>query len=229
MESSLERWRARWRRLRHPALLRLVQGITPQSTQWGFDRGTPVDRYYIESFLRTHRLDIHGRVLEIQNNAYTERYGIEVTQSHVLDVDARNPRATIVADLMEANSVPENAIDCVILTQTLQFMDDPRVAVANLYRCLSPGGVLLATMPGISAIDGALANVDYWRFTAASAQQVFGACFGARNVSLRAYGNVLTAMAFLTGMAKQELARRELDAYDERFPVIIAVRAVKMR
>ena len=38
---------------------------------------------------------------------------------------------------------------------------------------------------------------------------------------------VLAAIAFLTGMARQELSEPELDVNDRRFPVIIAVRAVK--
>jgi hypothetical protein len=40
----------------------------PLSDQYGFDRGTPVDRRYIEAFLRVHRDAIQGRVLEVQDN-----------------------------------------------------------------------------------------------------------------------------------------------------------------
>lgn len=229
MELSRGNLHTRWRRLRHPTFLRLVQGTEPLSERWGLDRGNPIDRYYIESFLRQHRQDIHGHVLEIQNNAYTRRYGIQVTQSDVLDMDAQNPQATVVTDLTHADNIADDSMDCVILTQTLQFLYDPDTAVAHIHRFLRPDGVVLATMPGVSRIDGALANVDYWRFTIASAQKLFGDCFGAKHISLRAYGNVLTAMAFLTGISRQELTRKELDAYDERFPVIVAVRAVKAK
>src|SRR5215218_7850047 len=31
--------------------LRLGRHVTPVSREWGFDRGTPVDRYYVECFL----------------------------------------------------------------------------------------------------------------------------------------------------------------------------------
>lgn len=37
----------------------------PLSASYGFDRGTPVDRLYIEEFLKLHSDDVRGRVLEI--------------------------------------------------------------------------------------------------------------------------------------------------------------------
>ena len=43
--------------------------------------------------------------------------------------------------------------DCAIVTQTLQFVYDVRAALATLHRILAPGGVLLATVPGITKIS----------------------------------------------------------------------------
>ena len=63
---------------------------------WGLERGTPVDRVYIEDFLSRHRQDIHGRVLEVKDRAYTERFGTGVEQADVVDVDQENGLATIV-------------------------------------------------------------------------------------------------------------------------------------
>ena len=70
-------------------------------------------------------------------------------------------------------------------------------------------------------------SLDYLRFTATSCSSLFGEVFGAERITVRSYGNVLTAIAFLTGMAYEELSRRELDANDENFPVILGVRAIK--
>src|SRR5438046_1805575 len=47
----------------------------PFSRDWGFDRGTPVDRYYLHAFLDKHRQYIRGDVLEIQAPIYTREYG----------------------------------------------------------------------------------------------------------------------------------------------------------
>jgi hypothetical protein len=213
----------RWRRRVRPAWLTAL-GTRPASDHWGFDRGTPVDRYYIAQFLAEHRGDIHGRVLEVRDSEYTDRFGAGVIAREVLDIDAANPRATIVADL--AANVPGERCDCFILTQTLQFVYDVRAAVMNARGLLCPGGVLLATMPAVSRVaPRAGLDADYWRFTRASCTRLFGDVFGADAVSVRTYGNVYAATAFLRGMALEELSRRKLDRHDPYFPVIIAVRA----
>jgi hypothetical protein len=93
------------RRLVRPSGIAAL-ATTPVSTQWGFDRGTPVDRWYIERFLAEHTADIRGRALEIRNADYVERFGRGVVRADVLDIDESNPRATIVADLTAADHVP---------------------------------------------------------------------------------------------------------------------------
>ncbi len=215
----------RWRRLLRPAWLGTVRTTHPVSDGWGFDRGMPVDRYYIERFLEGHRSDIHGCVLEIKDNDYTNRFGVGVERSEVLDINAHNPQATIIGDLAADNALPPNTFDCFILTQTLQFIYDTRAVLAQAHRCLRPEGVLLVTVPTLSKLDRRL--TDYWRFTPASCALLFGEVFGADNVNIESFGNVLTAVSFLLGMAKQELVQRELDEVDKFFPVIIGVRAVK--
>ena len=39
------------------------------------------------------------------------------------------------------------------------------------------------------------------------------------------YGNVLTATAFLMGMAAEDLRQAELDRADPSFPVVVGIRA----
>jgi SAM-dependent methyltransferase len=222
-------WRQRVRRLLRPAWLGTLRRTTPLSPHWGEDRGTPVDRYYIERFLDAHRGDIRGRVLEVKDSAYTRQFGGEaVAVADVLDADARNPQATIIADLAAADNVPANSYDCLILTQTLQLIYDTRAALRHAARVLRPGGVLLVSVPVVSQI---MPNVeflrDYWRFTEASCTALFGEQFGPAQVTVRARGNVLSSIAFLAGMAHEELTRRELETDDPAFPLVVTVRAVK--
>jgi SAM-dependent methyltransferase len=226
--SAATLWRQRFRRLRRPAWVGVLRRTKPLSDTWGFDRGNPVDRYYIEQFLDEHRADIRGRVLEIRSSTYTDRFGAGVVGRDVVDIDATNARATIIADLSGSEGIPESRFDCCILTQTLQFILDTRAVIANLYRMLRPGGVLLVTVPSISRIAPRYGlERDYWRFTAASCRALFGDRFGPAQVMVRSYGNVLAAVAFLMGMAAEELRPRQLDTIDEYFPTILAVRAVK--
>ena len=220
-------WRRRLRRLARPAWLAPFR-TTPVSPCWGFDRGTPVDRHYIESFLSDHRSDIRGRVVELRGSDYTDRFGTAVTQREILDIDPANPRATIIADLAAADAVPAASFDCFVLTQTLQFIFDVRAAVTQVHRMLRPDGVVLATVPAVSRIAPRYGlEQDYWRFTAASCRVLFGSAFGPGAVTVRSYGNVRTATAFLSGIASEELPRSALDIEDDYFPVIIAIRATK--
>ena len=208
-----------------------LRRLSPLSDQFGYDRGQPVDRYYIERFLARHADDIRGRVLEVADNSYTRFFGGErVTQSDVLDVAKDNPQATILADLTCGETIPSDAFDCIVLTQTLHLVYDVRAAIRTLYRILRPGGVLLATFPGISQStvdDRAAAGSWYWGFTAHSADRLLKETFAPERVRVEAHGNVLTAMAFLYGLAAEELRPHELDHRDERYDLLVAARAVK--
>jgi SAM-dependent methyltransferase len=213
--------------LRHPAFLGTIRRTTPLSDHWGRDRGTPVDRYYIEHFLEGARTAIRGRVLEVMNADYTCRFGAAVERSDVLDIDPTNPSATIVADLANADDVASETFDCFILTQTLQYIYDLRSAVEHAHRILRPGGTLLCTVPTVSRIARRELDSEYWRLTTAGCARLFGDVFAGGVVEVRARGNVLSAVAFLVGMAREELSSRELDRDDPFFPVIVTVRATK--
>lgn len=208
---------------------RLLERAEPVSRQFGFDRGQPIDRRYIECFLAEHRGDVRGRVLEIGAPTYTRLFGGRHVQSEVLHAVAGNDQATLVGDLVSGAGIPADFADCFLLTQTLPFIADPRAAVANVYRTLRPGGVVLATVPGISQISRYDMDRwgDFWRFTTRSAELLFGEAFGAEHVQVNSYGNVLAAAAFLYGLASDELPPQQLDAVDPDYQLLIAVRAVK--
>ncbi len=128
-----------------------LRRLQPISRAFGLDRGHPIDRYYIENFLKKHSADIRGRVLEIGDSRYTQKFGGQrVVQSNVLHVVPGNPQATLVGDLATGQGIPKDAFDCVILTQTLPHIYDVRGAVGNAYGALKTGGVLLSTFPGIA-------------------------------------------------------------------------------
>jgi len=207
-----------------------LRRTVPVSETWGFDRGLPVDRYYIETFLARHADDIQGRTLEFLNNVYTVRFGgSRVTRSDVLHHQPGNPNATLVADLSRDNDLPDNAFDCIICTQTLPFIYDLRPAVACLHRILKPGGVLLVTVPGISRVspEDMARSGDFWRFTTASMQRLFREHFSAAQLDIASYGNVLTASSFLYGIVAEELDAEELDFHDDNYPLLVSVRALR--
>jgi SAM-dependent methyltransferase len=143
----------RLNRLRRPGWLGISRRTTPLSEYWGYDRGSPVDRYYIERFLAEHRYDIQGRVLEVKDEVYIDQLGVGVKQCEVLDIDPTNLRATIIADLAAADVIPSDHFDCFVCTQTLQYIYDIHAALAHIHRILRPEGVLLATVPCLCRVD----------------------------------------------------------------------------
>ena len=213
------------RRRRRPVRFGSLGSTAPYGARWGYDRGRPVDRWYIERFLEEHRSDITGRVLEVKDSGYTDRFGHAVTERAVLDVDAANPRATYVTDLATGDALPSGAFDCFVLTQTLQLIYDLRSALANARRVLRPGGVLLATMPVTSRVCEPPLT-DYWRLTPGAAARLLDEVFGPDAVTVRGHGNVLAQVAFLEGLAAEDLTADELRVDDHRFPLIVCARAV---
>lgn len=196
---------------------------TPFSVRFGYDRGGPVDRYYIENFLQQKSSFVKGRVLEIGDNAYTLKYGgTKIRQSDILHMDATNVHATFIGDLSNAPHIPDNSFDCIILTQTLHLIYNYNEAIETCYRILKAGGTLLITVPGISHIaqDG-WGKFWLWSFTANSIQKVLERYFFSESIEVATYGNVLVATAFLYGIGMQEIDKKKLDINDPHYQVII--------
>jgi SAM-dependent methyltransferase len=201
----------------------------PISRHFGFERGQPIDRWYIERFLAAHATDIRGRVLEAGDASYTDRFGGgAVSRSDVLHVRSDARGATIVGDLADGSTIPSDAFDCIVLTQTLHLIFDLRAAVATLHRALAPGGVLLATVPGISQLErGEWADTWYWSLTPAAARRLLESVFEPDAVTVAGHGNVLASVAFLEGLASAELEPTDLAVDDPAYPLVVTVRAVK--
>lgn len=211
--------RARWGNLRR---------LRPFSADFGFDRGTAVDRLYIERFLEANRRCVFGDVLEVQEPGYTRRFGgMRVRREHVVDIDASNPRATVIVDLSADASLPAAAYDCAIVTETLQVLPDEHAALRNLYCALRPGGTLLVTVPCLSRQDPNAAGTDRWRMLPLGlAERLARACPDGA-VHVEGHGNLVAAIAFLAGLAAEELRAAELDAVDPAFPIVACGRVVK--
>lgn len=201
----------------------------PFSKEFGYDRGGPIDRYYIESFLTGQADSIKGRVLEIGDNEYTLQYGqTKVTQSDILHVDASNSKATFIADISDAPHLPNNAFDCLLLTQTLHLIYEVKNALRTCHRILKPGGSLLLTVPGITPIDhGEWKETWYWAFTDKAMYKLLQETFLGGQIEITTYGNVFAASKFLYGLGLPEVPKEKLDYHDPHYQVIVAVKATK--
>jgi SAM-dependent methyltransferase len=212
--------------------------LAPFSHSSGYDRGTPVDRYYIEHFLSRHRSfagygsgDLHGVALEVGGDDYARGFGGAIERVDVLHATADNAQATIVGDLATGAGLEASVYDCVICTQTLNAIYDVQGAVGTLERILKPGGVAFVTVPGIAGAvlpDRHLWG-DYWRFTHGSLRRLFEEHFPAEQIEVEGFGNLLSTTAFLHGLAAEELSPGQLDCHDPSYELLLTVRARKAR
>ncbi|CAN5266819.1 hypothetical protein BH23BAC1_BH23BAC1_47980 [soil metagenome] len=221
--------------VKNPAKGQVVWGdlrrTKPISKNFGFDRGKlPVDRYYIEGFLHRNSRKIKGSVLEIGERIYTEKFGQNrVTKSHIFHVDDTNPKATYTGDLASAKNIPPDYYDCIIFTQTLQYIYDFEGAVMQLHRILKPGGTLLFTVPGLSPISrDQWSDLWLYNFTSSALKEIFSRSFPETfHLEIESYGNVMAATAAMYGLAADELQPEELSSKDPLYQLVNTVLAIK--
>jgi len=206
-----------------------LKKIEPISRQLGFDRGTPIDRYYTEKFLSKYSNLIKGHVLEVADNNYSLKFGPPNIKSDILHYDKSNPRATIIADLTKKEDIPKNKFDCFICTQTFNFIYDVKKAIKGSYNLLKKDGVLLGTVSGISQISRYDMDRwgDYWRFTDKSIKMLLEEA-GFKDIKIYPMGNVLSAISLLQGIAVEDLPKKKLlDKHDEDYQMTICFIATK--
>jgi SAM-dependent methyltransferase len=206
--------------------LRLGHGVAPVHPPWVHDRGQPLHRYCCGQFLAAYAADIHGHCLEFQSGDYVRKYGgTRVMKLDVLHKEPGNPKATLVADLTSRTDLPSDLFDCIVCTHVLHVIADLDAFVRELWRLVAPGGVLLVVVPHLSAIYPD--QGELWRFTPEGLATVLAKVCPATGLTIRSYGNALTAIGDLRGVVAARFTARELQAHDPRFAVDVCARAHK--
>lgn len=229
MKKILKRMLKFFRRIWRPVNWYNLRSIIPISSTFGLDRGTPIDRVYIEHFLELKKKFIKGDVLEIGENTYTKKFGTIDCNSLVFHFDKTNKEADIIGDLTNYKDLPKNKADCFILTQTLNFIYDYKSAIIGIDRMLKKNGVALITVAGlvnISKYDYERWG-DFYRFTDLTIKKSLGDIFGEENVEVETYGNLLTVTSLLHGISSEELSKDELFYNDRNYQLIITAKVLK--
>lgn len=207
-----------------------VRSLSPVSRVFGFDRGRPIDRHYIEKFLRGHAPLIKGAVLEVGGLDYTRMFApTALGGARILDFRGAPDGITVVADLSDPEECPAAIADCFICTHTFNFIFDVDAAARSAWKLLKPGGTLLATVAAITQISRYDSERwgDYWRFTPDSVRRIFQPVFG-DDLEISGFGNLAAAVALLRGEAVEDLADASvLDGSDPDYPVVIGLLARK--
>ena len=204
--------RPRWGNLRR---------TVPFSVTYGFERGTPVDRHYLNAFLTRQQPLITGDVLEVQTDAHTHRFGHDVRRADTFDI-VPSADLTYVCDFAHCERViPDHAYDCLLLPNTLPHFRELGSALSNAIRVVRPGGTILASAAGLLPLTGDVP--DYWRLSPDGWRERLSAAWPGAALEIAGHGNCLTAVAAQLGLALEELSRDELDAHDPRYPVLTTI------
>ena len=198
-----------------------LRRLQPFSMKFGWDRGSPIDRYYVDRFFERHRSYITGDVLEIDRSIYTRRYGhdLRIIQAFDIDPDCED---TLRCDLAHSENVlSTEAYDCLLMPCSLSFLRELEPSLRNALRVLKPGGVILANAAGLLRIDKV--SLDLWRFSPAGWQELLSRIWPACEIVVEGEGNCLSVIAANLGISQEELTAEELDYTDELFPVVTNV------
>jgi hypothetical protein len=224
-------YRARVARLAREGLLVPARGALdwgdlrrrhPLCPAFGYTRGTPVDRYYLHEYIREHREEVSGRVLEIGGrllNKLIYGYG-RATEYRTLDLG--RGADDLVGDAADPGAVAERSMDCVIAFHVLEHCPAPHVVIDNVWRWLVPGGTALVAVPAAQKVHSF--PLDCWR-PQPDGMRILFRNFSAAHV--QTYGNLVAAIASLCGIAAEELSPGELAERHPDYPVLICVTARK--
>lgn len=183
-----------------------------------------VARAYINQFLTEQAELVRGRCVEFAPPVYQPRFDSkpEVTRYDCWNIDESNG-ATIVGDLQAAPHVPDESFDTILCTHVLCNVSRPWLAVDEMHRMLSPGGVVLCTVPSVLqryAPDPA----DYWRFTKDALTLLFERF---SSVEVYSYGNSATVAASPQYLMAYHFLPSVLRHNDPACPSIVACVARK--
>jgi SAM-dependent methyltransferase len=189
---------------------------------FGFTRGTPVDRYYLNRFIESIRQDVYGLTLEIGGEKQNrELYGFKhAIEYRVLDLPGLSD--DISGNVSNPRILAENTFDSIVMFNVLEHCEQPQLVADNIHRWLKPGGTAYVLVPAAQKIHPAPG--DYWRPLPQGLQSLFKS-FNKRET--RTYGNITSVIANFHGIAAEELTREELDFNHPDYPVVSCIIAEK--
>ena len=189
-----------------------------------------VDDYHrltMEHFVWSNARGFQGRVLEV---------GAEFKKPYIPDcvlLNQDNPAKaqwtwsnkpptvaspSVIADVMSL-CFRDDSFDMVIATETLEHVRRPWVAMAEIYRVLKPGGIMLQTAPFMWPYHGCQRYSDYWRFSADGWREL---CYSFR--SCLVYPVLFSSMDVVNQLDKiEDMGDRE----NVRYATAYMVKAIK--
>ena len=200
-----------------------LRRANPFCPRFGYSRGSPIDRYYLNLFVAEIRDQVRGDVVEVGgNNCNKNEYGFSrASRYRGLDVVA-SPGVDLVGDAAQPQCLPPSSLDGLVIFNVLEHTPRPWEIVANMRLWLREGGVACCMVPNAQRLHKA--PEDYWRPLPAALMEMFT---GWSERRLYQYGNPVSTVASLMGIAAEELKEAELLDYHPDYPVVSCIFAKK--
>jgi hypothetical protein len=210
-----------------PAFLKLTRPVSDVLP--AIAHGMSIYSFYADQFLRGYRSELRGRILQIGPTEFSDKV---LQESANVMVDRMSLEEFQNVITQNSSTEPAHQIgtyDCILSTITLSHMFELKRAIALLHRMLKPGGTLLLAEAGIQRVENSelKSNQHYWNFTSLALQCLLGEVFPNDGITIKPYGNVMTAIAALHGLSSGRFKPQDLNFFDRDYEVLIGVCAVK--
>lgn len=130
--------------------------------------------------------------------------------NHFLEKAVRSPKIKVMpnypeVDIQDLSRFGDNSLEAILLDEVLEHVEDPWLAISEVYRVLRPKGCLLVSTPFMIAEHRV--PEDYWRFTKAGMSALL---YRFERVEVDCWGN-LEAVKYLMDdmMVTARQARRD--------------------
>jgi SAM-dependent methyltransferase len=195
----------------------------PLCPDYGYSRGTPIDRFYLGQFVAEIRDLVLGATLEIGGRRTNkDRYGFgRVTEYVTMDIH-KHAQVDVIGDAHHSETHPPERFNSIVLFNVLEHCQEPWIVVNNLYRWLKVGGLAFCVVPNAQRVHGD--PKDYWRILPDAFSSLFKRF---AIIKLKTYGNLLTVHSSLSGIAAEELTPESLEANNSDYPVMTCIVAQK--
>jgi len=193
----------------------ILRRTTPFSSTFGFERGTPIDRYYLHRFLARIASHHRPRARSADRGATPNGSGTIRARRHV------RHRAAVRADLslrLRARRArdPGSAYDCCCCRTRCSTSAS---SISRWRRPCAWCGRADHPRLGRRCAAADRRRADYWRMSPDGWRESSRGVAG-RVHRDRRHGNCLASVAAQLGLAVEELTAAELDVEDPRYPVL---------
>ena len=197
------------------------------ANDFGFNRGSPVDRFYIDKFFAKNSQIVTGKCLEFGDTSYIVKYGKLVSKKVTFNYCDVSSMAgdELMGDISNIDSLPSGLFDCILCVNVLNFIYDTPSALLGLKKLLNSSGRIILTVAGPSAHISRYDMDrwgDYWRMTDKALMNLVQDA-GFHVEKSETFGNPYSCSAQLNGLSVEDLIEEKIIPTHPDYQLLVAL------